>query len=100
MSGSRSPYGRTAGSGRRLRPSPSGRGPRSRTRLSTPEASGADVAETDYICVAHTRQPIPARLVVRRVHPTPGSQLALFTSSDYHAFVTDRAVRWSRSRPT
>jgi hypothetical protein len=27
---------------------------------------------------------------VRRVRPTPGSQLALFTAWDYHAFVTDR----------
>ncbi len=58
--------------------------------LSTPEVSGADVAETGYICFAHTRQPIPVRLVVRRVRPTPGSQLALFTAWDYHAFVTDR----------
>ena len=30
------------------------------------------------------------RLVVRRVAPTPGSQLALFTAWDYHAFITDR----------
>jgi hypothetical protein len=30
------------------------------------------------------------RLIVRRVRPTPGSQLALFTAWDYHAFVTDR----------
>ncbi len=35
----------------------------------------------------HARQ---VRLVVRRVRPTPGSQLALFTAWDYHAFVTDR----------
>lgn len=28
--------------------------------------------------------------MVRRVRPTPGSQLALFTEWDYHAFVTDR----------
>jgi hypothetical protein len=35
----------------------------------------------------HARQ---VRLVVRRVRPTPGSQLALFTTWDYHAFVTDR----------
>ena len=27
---------------------------------------------------------------MRRVRPTPGSQLALFTAWDYHAFVTDR----------
>ena len=30
------------------------------------------------------------RLIVRRVRPTPGSQLALFTAWGYHAFVTDR----------
>jgi hypothetical protein len=28
---------------------------------------------------------------VRRVRPTPGSQLALFTEFSYHAFVTDRS---------
>lgn len=28
---------------------------------------------------------------MRRVRPTPGSQLAPFTTCDYHAFVTDRA---------
>ncbi len=30
------------------------------------------------------------RLIVRRTRPTPGSQLALFTTWSYHAFVTDR----------
>ena len=30
------------------------------------------------------------RLIVRRVKPTPGSQLALLTLYDYHAFITDR----------
>ncbi len=30
------------------------------------------------------------RLIVRRVRPTPGSQLALCTAWDYHAFVTNR----------
>jgi hypothetical protein len=59
--------------------------------LSTPEVSGADVAETPFTVFAsdkrHARQ---VRLVVRRVRPTPGSQLALFTAWDYHAFVTDR----------
>jgi Transposase DDE domain group 1 len=30
------------------------------------------------------------RLIVRRVRPTPGSQLALFTNFSYHAFITDR----------
>ena len=58
--------------------------------LSTPEVSGADVAETDYTCFAGTRQAMTIRLVVRRVRPTPGSQLALFTTWDYHAFVTDQ----------
>lgn len=52
--------------------------------------SGADVAETSYRCFAHTRDAVDVRLVVRRVRPTPGSQLALFTAWDYHAFVTDR----------
>ena len=59
--------------------------------LSTPEVSGADIAEKTFTVFAadkrHTRQ---VRLVVRRVRPTPGSQLALFTSWDHHAFVTDR----------
>ena len=31
-----------------------------------------------------------ARLVVRRVKPTPGSQLALFAAYRYHGFITDR----------
>ena len=30
------------------------------------------------------------RLIVRRVKPAPGSQLALFTSYSYHAFISDR----------
>ena len=59
--------------------------------LSTPEVSGADIAETPFTIFAgdkrHARE---VRLVVRRVRPTPGSQLALFTAWDYHAFVTDR----------
>jgi hypothetical protein len=58
--------------------------------LSTPEVSGADVAETSYTCFAGTRDACQVRLIVRRVRPTPGSQLALFTEWDYHAFVTDR----------
>ena len=35
-----------------------------------------------------TRRPV--RLIVRRVKPTPGSQLALLTLYDYHALITDR----------
>ena len=30
------------------------------------------------------------RLIVRRVKPTPGSQLALFATYSYHGFITDR----------
>ena len=30
------------------------------------------------------------RLIVRRVKPTPGSQLALFSTYSYHGFITDR----------
>jgi len=45
--------------------------------------------------VAETTTPlrgkgIPVRLIVRRVPPTPGSQLALFTPYTYHAFISDR----------
>ena len=57
--------------------------------LSTPEVSGADVAETSYTAFSG-KDAITVRLVVRRVRPTPGSQLALFTTRDYHAFVTNR----------
>ena len=57
--------------------------------LSTPEVSGADVAETSYTAFSG-KDAITVRLVVRRVRPTPGSQLALFTTWDYHAFVTNR----------
>jgi Transposase DDE domain group 1 len=49
---------------------------------------GADVAETTY-------QPFgangwPCRLIIRRVRPTPGTQLALFVEFTHHAFITDR----------
>ena len=60
--------------------------------LSTPEVSGADVAETSYTAFSgDKRHARTVRLIVRRVRPTPGSQLALFTDYAYHAFVTDRA---------
>jgi hypothetical protein len=49
---------------------------------------GADVAETTYRPFGN-KAPI-VRLIVRRVKPTPGSQLALFVVFSYHAFVTDR----------
>jgi hypothetical protein len=53
-------------------------------------ADGADVAETTYIPFADKKDAKPVRLIVRRVRPTPGSQLALFALYDYHAFITDR----------
>jgi Transposase DDE domain group 1 len=49
---------------------------------------GADVAETTYRPFSNKHPEV--RLIVRRVKPTPGSQLALFATYDYHAFVTDR----------
>ena len=49
---------------------------------------GADVAETIYQPFGAKGQ--PCRLIVRRVRPTPGSQLALFVEFTYHAFITDR----------
>jgi len=49
---------------------------------------GAQVAETSYRPFGK-RQPV-VRLIVRRVKPTPGSQLALLVEWSHHAFVTDR----------
>nr|MBA3236646.1 IS1380 family transposase [Chloroflexota bacterium] len=51
---------------------------------------GADVAETTYTPFADQKGAVPVRLIVRRVKPTPGSQLALLVLYDYHAFITDR----------
>jgi hypothetical protein len=51
---------------------------------------GADVAETAYTPFASQKDARRVRLIVRRVRPTPGSQLALFAVYDYHAFITDR----------
>jgi hypothetical protein len=51
---------------------------------------GADVAETTYTPFAAEKDAVPVRLIVRRVRPTPGSQLAAFVLYDYHAFITDR----------
>ena len=50
----------------------------------------ADVAETTYVPFESKPDAATVRLIVRRVKPTPGSQLALFTSYSYHAFITDR----------
>ena len=50
----------------------------------------ADVAETSYTPFQSEPGAAPVRLIVRRVKPTPGSQLALFATYSYHAFITDR----------
>lgn len=50
--------------------------------------NGADVAETTYRPFGK-KAPV-VRLIVRRVKPTPGSQLALFTTYSHHAMITDR----------
>ena len=50
----------------------------------------ADVAETTYVPFAGEPDAAPVRLIVRRVKPTPGSQLALFATYSYHGFITDR----------
>ncbi|HET7486333.1 MAG TPA: IS1380 family transposase [Acidimicrobiales bacterium] len=49
---------------------------------------GAQVAETTYRPFGK-KAPV-VRLIVRRVRPTPGSQLALLVDWSHHAFVTDR----------
>ena len=50
----------------------------------------ADMAETT--CTPFRTEPgaAPVRLIVWRVKPTPGSQLALFAKYSYHGFITDR----------
>ncbi len=50
----------------------------------------ADVAETSYIPFQSEPNAAPVRLIVRRVKPTHGSQLALFASYSYHGCITDR----------
>ena len=50
----------------------------------------ADVAETTYTPFRTEPGAAPVRLIVRRVKPTPGSQLALFATYSYHGFITDR----------
>ena len=50
----------------------------------------ADVAETAYTPFRSKPDAAPVRLIVWRVKPTPGSQLALFASYSYHGFITDR----------
>jgi hypothetical protein len=51
----------------------------------------ADVAETTYVPFTSRRRKQTVRLIIRRVMPTPGSQLALQgIGYTYHAFITDR----------
>ena len=50
----------------------------------------ADVAETTYTPFQTGPDAAPVRLIIHRVKPTPGSQLALFTNYSYHGFITDR----------
>ena len=48
------------------------------------------MAETTYVLFQSEPDGAPVRLIVRRVKPAPGSQLALFATYDYHGFITDR----------
>ena len=50
----------------------------------------ADVAETTYTPFQAEADAAPVRIIVRRVKPAPGSQLALFATYSYHGFITDR----------
>ena len=50
----------------------------------------AAVAETTYTPFDTKPDAAPVRLIVRRVKPTPGTQLALFATYSYHRFITDR----------
>ncbi|MSQ37299.1 MAG: IS1380 family transposase [Chloroflexi bacterium] len=52
---------------------------------------GADVAEIPFTPFADQPDAQEVRLIVRRVRPSPGSQLALFVPFRYHAAITDRA---------
>ena len=62
----------------------------------------AAVAETSYTPFQSKPDAAPVRLIVRRVKPTPGSQLALFATYSYHGFITDREGETlaSRGRPS
>ena len=47
----------------------------------------ADVGETSHIPFQSEPNAAPVRLIVRRVKPTPGSQLALRTNRSVHAAI-------------
>ena len=53
----------------------------------------ADVAEAEYTPFESKPDATPVRLIVRRVKPTPGSQLSLFATYSYHACITDQEGR-------
>ena len=57
----------------------------------------ADVAEITYTPFKNEPDTAPVRLIVRRVKPTPGSQLALFAKYSYHACITAREDSLHRS---
>ena len=63
------------------------------TAIDYPFEDGADVAGTTYKAFANGRRSAQERrLIVRRVRPTPDSQLDLLgVRYTYHAFITDRA---------
>ena len=48
------------------------------------------MAESKYTPFRSEPGAAPVRLIVRRVRPSPDSQLALFANYSYHAFITDR----------
>ena len=60
----------------------------------------AAVAETTYTPFRTEPDAAPARLIVRRVQPTPGSQWALFATYSYHGCITDRDGETWNWRPT
>ena len=83
------------------RPAPRDRGDRGERLTPIPYwiDGGADVAETRYTPFREEKDAVPVRLIVRRVRPTPGSQLALLTLYDYHPFITDREGTTGDSKP-
>ena len=54
------------------------------------DGAAAGVAEASYTPFQNESHAAPVLLIVRRVKPTPGSQLALFAAYSYHGCITDR----------
>ena len=52
------------------------------------------LAETSSLSLPEQARRPPVRLIVRRVQPTPGSQLALFATYSYHGFITEGGKPW------